>query len=79
MKWDNVTIAIRSKVEYLRRISAQLKKQVQTNSGNSWWEKITGTFADNSDFDEAMELGKEYRQEEEFLALAIEKGENMPG
>lgn len=27
-----------------------------------WWEEITGTFADDPAFEEAMEIGKKYRQ-----------------
>jgi hypothetical protein len=27
-----------------------------------WWQKIAGTFADNSAYDEAMQLGHEYRE-----------------
>jgi hypothetical protein len=27
-----------------------------------WWEAITGTFKDSPDYDEAMRLGREYRQ-----------------
>ncbi len=26
-----------------------------------WWQKISGTFADDADYDEAMRLGREYR------------------
>ncbi len=27
-----------------------------------WWRKIAGRFKDNPEFDEAMRLGREYRQ-----------------
>ena len=27
-----------------------------------WWEKIAGTFADDPAYDEAMRLGREYRE-----------------
>ncbi|WP_196517697.1 hypothetical protein [Nostoc sp. WHI] len=27
-----------------------------------WWEKIAGTFTDNLAYDEAMQLGREYRE-----------------
>jgi hypothetical protein len=41
---------------------ARLKSKVESNSSPApWWEKITGTFADNSAYDEAMKLGREYR------------------
>jgi hypothetical protein len=42
---------------------ARLKSKVESNSSPApWWEKITGTFADNSAYDEAMQLGREYRK-----------------
>jgi hypothetical protein len=42
---------------------ARLKSKVESNfSPAPWWEKITGTFADNSAYDEAMQLGREYRK-----------------
>ena len=28
---------------------------------STWWEQIAGTLADNSAYDEAMRLGREYR------------------
>lgn len=31
------------------------------SSSRPWWEQIAGTFADNSVYDEAMRLGREYR------------------
>lgn len=27
-----------------------------------WWREIAGTFANNPDFEEAMRLGREYRE-----------------
>jgi hypothetical protein len=43
---------------------ARLKSQLEVVSlaKKPWWEKITGTFADNSAYDEAMRLGREYRE-----------------
>jgi len=34
---------------------------LKQNGSRPWWEEITGTFADNSAYDEAMQLGREYR------------------
>ncbi|MBW4579389.1 MAG: hypothetical protein KME42_07420 [Tildeniella nuda ZEHNDER 1965/U140] len=40
----------------------QLKSKVESGVPlKPWWEKIAGTFADNSAYDEAMQLGREYR------------------
>jgi len=36
-----------------------------------WWEKIVGTFANNSAYDEAMELGREYRQSEQSSSFEL--------
>jgi hypothetical protein len=41
----------------------RLKRMIVNNSApQPWWEKITGTFSDNADYDEAMKLGREYRE-----------------
>lgn len=40
----------------------ELESQTEINLPSSpWWEKISGTFADNSVYDEAMRLGRKYR------------------
>ena len=44
---------------------AQLKQQLQTEIppvSLPWWEKIAGTFANSEHYDEAMRLGREYRE-----------------
>jgi hypothetical protein len=42
---------------------ARLKRKVESaSSPTPWWEKIVGTFADNSSYDEAMQLGRKYRK-----------------
>ncbi|GFE71233.1 hypothetical protein [Chroococcus sp. FPU101] len=42
--------------------STQLKNKVEIDSSSKpWWEQITGTFANNTVYDEAMQLGREYR------------------
>ncbi len=38
---------------------AQLKNQRQNLT---WWEKIVGVFENDEDFDNAMRLGREYRE-----------------
>jgi hypothetical protein len=39
----------------------RLKRKIEPNPADShWWEKIAGTFAENSAYDEAMKLGREY-------------------
>jgi hypothetical protein len=40
----------------------RLKRKIDSNPASlPWWEKIAGTFAANSAYDEAMKLGREYR------------------
>ena len=55
---------LEERVAILEAEVAQLKQQIKTDSNATtpWWEKIAGTFTDNSAFDEAMELGRKYRE-----------------
>lgn len=43
----------------------KLDEEIENESDSScepWWEEITGTFTNNSAYDEAMRLGQEYRK-----------------
>ena len=42
----------------------RLKKANQSSNFDSlpWWEKIRGTFKDDPDYDDAMRLGREWRE-----------------
>ncbi len=56
---------LEQRVEQLEKELAQLKQELQSISQSPeqpWWEKIVGVFADDPDFEEAVELGKAYRQ-----------------
>ncbi len=54
---------LEARLALLENEVAHLKSKVESNSSSApWWEKITGTFADNSVYDEAMQLGREYRK-----------------
>jgi hypothetical protein len=55
---------IEEQVAILEAEVARLKHQVRNNSSDvtPWWQKVSGTFADNPAFDEAMKLGREYRE-----------------
>jgi hypothetical protein len=56
--------------EYLKKAEAALagdsiypaREIAIAASTTPWWEKIVGTFADNPVYDEAMRLGREYRE-----------------
>ncbi len=41
---------------------SHLKAQIQTANQTPWWESILGTFAEDPVYDEAMRLGREYRE-----------------
>jgi hypothetical protein len=54
---------LEERVALLEAEVARLKSKVEADSSpKPWWEKIAGTFADNSAYDEAMQLGREYRE-----------------
>jgi hypothetical protein len=41
---------------------AQLKAQQQKSAEAPWWEEILGSFANDPAYDEAMQLGRQYRE-----------------
>lgn len=42
---------------------AELKKSTHGQKPDApWWEKIYGTFADSEEYEEAMRLGRQYRE-----------------
>lgn len=54
---------LKQKITQLETEMAALKKEVNPiNSYTPWWEEITGTFANHSVYDEAMQMGKKYRK-----------------
>ncbi len=54
---------LEERLAYLEAEVAKLKSKAENDSASiPWWEKIAGTFADNPDYDEAMQLGCEYRE-----------------
>ncbi|NJR60660.1 MAG: hypothetical protein HC769_18630 [Cyanobacteria bacterium CRU_2_1] len=52
---------LEERVAYLEAEVARLKSKVEGVNSRTWWEQIVGAFADNSAYDEAMRLGREYR------------------
>jgi hypothetical protein len=54
---------LEARVALLEAEVARLKNKVESDlPSRPWWEKIAGTFADNPAYDEAMKLGREYRE-----------------
>ena len=57
---------LEERVAFLEAEVARLKDMIESGSSTGqptlpWWEKIAGTFADDPMYDEAMRLGREYR------------------
>lgn len=52
---------LEERVAHLETEVARLKHKIENDIPKPWWEQIAGTFADNSAYDEAMRLGREYR------------------
>ncbi|MGH9949941.1 MAG: hypothetical protein ACRD6X_22460 [Pyrinomonadaceae bacterium] len=60
------TTEIETKIKALDAEIGLLKTKVnklekKNTSVQPWWDKISGTFADDKAYDEAMRLGREYR------------------
>lgn len=54
---------LESRVATLEAEMARLKQQQTTSDSDlPWWEKHWGLFADDPDYDAAMELGRKYRE-----------------
>lgn len=53
-----------ARIEALEAEVARLKEKVNTapDSDLPWWEKTWGMFANDPDYDAAMELGRKYRE-----------------
>jgi hypothetical protein len=55
---------IEERLAALEREVAELKRQLPSTEPvvQPWWEITAGTFADDPAFEEAMELGRQYRK-----------------
>lgn len=53
---------IEARLKNLETEVAHLKAQIQKPNQTPWWESILGSFADDPEYDEAMRLGREYRE-----------------
>ncbi len=62
MQTAMATGKLEERVASLEAEIAQLKRQTATMSTDlPWWNRIQGRFRDDPAYDEAMNLGKEYR------------------
>lgn len=59
---------IEKRLEILEAEVALLKSKVEKKDETKtpWWEEIAGTFADDPAFEEAMRLGREYRESQKL-------------
>jgi hypothetical protein len=58
------TPTLEQRIEQVEKELAQLKQQMRSvqPSDSPWWEKFVGAFADDPDFEAAVESGQQYRQ-----------------
>lgn len=59
------TGTLEERVTAVEQELAQLKQLLQSETTPAtipWWDKIAGTFAKSEHYDEAMRLGREYRE-----------------
>ncbi len=54
--------ALESEVALLKSRLGENVQPVETTDDLPWWEKIAGRFANDPIYDEAMELGRAYRE-----------------
>ena len=55
---------IEVRISVLEREVSTLKSkltQFEQRPQTAWWQEISGSFANDADYDEAMRLGREYR------------------
>ena len=57
MKLETRIAELEAKVEELQQIV-----KVGAPTAHPWWEHVVGAFADDPAFEEAMSLGREYRE-----------------
>ncbi len=57
-----VTSTLEERVALLEREVLTLKQQLPRPAAAPWWEQISNVFADVPAFDEAAELGRQYRE-----------------
>ncbi len=50
--------AVETKLEQIE----QAKQPDKSDDNLPWWKRIVGAFADDPEFEEAMRLGREYRE-----------------
>ncbi|MEE3715238.1 hypothetical protein V2H45_00605 [Tumidithrix elongata RA019] len=58
-----MSASLEERVAVLEAEILRIKDKVETTTtAKPWWEKTVGTFANCSDYDKAMQLGRKYRK-----------------
>jgi hypothetical protein len=70
-------VSLKERVAVLEAEVARLKERLAEGRSQAivpWWEQIYGTLADSPEYEEAMRLGREYRESLRRLADESTKG-----
>jgi hypothetical protein len=63
---DRISELEKTMAERIARLESQVSRlshdAAVTTSATPWWKTIVGVFQDDPEFDEAMRLGREYRE-----------------
>lgn len=69
---------LEERVAILEAEVALLKNKLESDSSKTpWWEKINGTFANDPMYDEAMQLGREYRKSLQSNSVESDETSNV--
>jgi hypothetical protein len=75
-----MSVTLEERVTVLEREIQEMKLQKTPQKPNtvSWLDTIFGSFADNPAYEEAMRLGKEYRESQKIEIELTESDTNSP-
>ena len=64
MATPETTVELETRVAILEAKVERLQRELKgvVPDGRPWWQQIVGTFADDPIYEEAMRLGREYRE-----------------